>query len=184
MIDDKKKHDDQQKHDDTEQPPEATDSGLDQPQTDQQTPAETDQQTPAETTPSPPENGTQTVDPEAPHGDPGDETALPEGDTFSREYVQELRQESANYRTQLRAVQEQLHRLQVENTGQLADPADLPFDPAYLDDPDALMAAIEALLEQKPHLKARRFDPGAAAQGPRHTSGAEVNLADLMRGHL
>lgn len=107
-----------------------------------------------------------------------------DADTFSREYVQGLRQESAGYRTQLRDTQEKLHRMMVEQTGQLADPADLPFDSGHLDNPDALLAAIAALLADRPHLKARRFDPAGAAQGPRQTGGGQVNLADIMRQHL
>ena len=106
-----------------------------------------------------------------------------QADTFSREYVEQLRQENAGHRTKLRGVQERLHRVLVEQTGQLADPADLQFDAGHLDDADALAAAIEQLLTARPHLRARRFDPGAAAQGPKADDG-QVNLAELMRGML
>lgn len=113
-----------------------------------------------------------------------DDGEIDEGDTFERAYVEDLRRESANYRTQLRSVQEQLHRVLVEQTGLLADPADLSFDVAHLDDPEALGAAIDALIAQKPHLKARRFDPAAAAQGPKVSGGGDVNLIDIMRSRI
>ena len=106
----------------------------------------------------------------------------PEGDSFSREYVQELRQESAGYRTRVRDLEQQLHRLQVQQTGALADPADLPFDAAHLESPEALQGAIDALLADKPHLKARSFAPGGAAQGAKGTAPAGVDLLGMLRG--
>lgn len=105
-------------------------------------------------------------------------------DTFNRAYVEDLRKESAGYRTQVRELQQQLHRLKVEQSGMLADPADLAFDPEHLADPAALTAAIDALLTAKPHLKARRFDPAGAAQGPKTDSGGDVSLVDIMRSRM
>ena len=112
-----------------------------------------------------------------------DTTTDEDADTFDRAYVEDLRKESAGYRTQLREVQEQLHRALVEKSGRLADPADLAFDPAHLDG-ENLAAAIDALLEAKPHLKARRFDSDAAAQGAKQGGVGQVNLAELMRSRL
>lgn len=110
------------------------------------------------------------------------ESSNSDEETFNRAYVEDLRKESAGYRTQLRTAQEQLHRLQVEQTGKLADPADLAFDPAHLEDPEALTAAIDALLEAKPHLKRRAFAAGGAEQGAKGNPGGDINLVDLMRG--
>lgn len=124
------------------------------------------------------------VSDETTDSEPESESRSDEPDTFDRAYVEDLRKESAGYRTQLRDTQEKLHRMMVEQTGKLADPSDLEFDPAHLDDPDALLAAIEALLADRPHLKARRFDPAGAAQGPKQGGGGQVNLADIMRQHL
>lgn len=107
----------------------------------------------------------------------------PAGDTFPRTYVEDLRQESAGYRTQLRAVQERLHSELVRATGLLADPADLEFDPAHLEDPETLTAAIEALVATKPHLKARRFAPDAAAQGTQGKASAGVDLLGMLRAN-
>ncbi|WP_288813046.1 hypothetical protein [uncultured Gordonia sp.] len=108
------------------------------------------------------------------------ETTEPDGDTFPRDYVESLRGESAGYRTQLRAVQERLHGELVRATGLLADPADLPFDAAHLEDPEALSAAIEALVSAKPHLKARRF-VGDVGQGNRGSANAGVDLLGILR---
>ncbi|WP_273491520.1 hypothetical protein [Gordonia otitidis] len=124
------------------------------------------------------------VSSETTDSEPESESRSDEPDTFDRAYVEDLRKESAGYRTQVRELQQQLHRVKVEQTGKLADPSDLEFDPAHLDDPDALLAAIEALLADRPHLKARRFDPAGAAQGPKQGGGGQVNLADIMRQHL
>lgn len=114
---------------------------------------------------------------------PAEPAAEPEGDTFPREYVEDLRKESAGYRTQLRTVQEQLHRALVEKSGALADPADLEFDAAHLDDPEALQAAIDAVIEAKPHLKARKF-VGDVGQGGRTSAPAEVNLLGMLQGRV
>ncbi|KJR08440.1 hypothetical protein [Gordonia sihwensis] len=105
----------------------------------------------------------------------------PEGDTFPRAYVEELRQEAAGYRTRVKDLETKLHRLQVEQTGALADPADLEFDAAHLEDPEALQAAIEELLAAKPHLKARRFAPDAAAQGAKASASSGVDLLGILR---
>ncbi|WP_338892553.1 hypothetical protein [Rhodococcus sovatensis] len=115
--------------------------------------------------------------------DPAPTDPAPDGDTFPRSYVEELRGESAGYRTQLRTVQEQLHRVLVEKNGGLADASDLPFDPAHLDDPEALQAAIAAVVEAKPHLKARKF-AGDVGQGGRTSAPAEVNLLGMLQGRV
>lgn len=128
-------------------------------------------------------DGVSNATPAADHGPEGDiPDATPDDneDSFDRAYVEDLRKESAGYRTQLRTVQEQLHTVLAEQTGRLADPSDLPFDPEHLDDPAKLTAAIDALIEAKPHLKRRAFASGAAAQGPKSSSG-EASLLDIMR---
>lgn len=105
-------------------------------------------------------------------------------DTFPREYVEELRAESAQHRTRSKAAEEALTPLQerlfsalVEKSGRLADPTDLAFDAALLDD-DALTAAIDSLVEAKPHLASRRVagDIGQGAGEPK----TDVSLAGLL----
>lgn len=105
-----------------------------------------------------------------------------EEEVFPREYVEKLRQENGRYRQRAQRAEElghRLHRELVKATGRLADPTDLPFDETHLDDPDALNAAVDQLLESKPHLASRR-PTGEIGQGPA-TSSTAVDLAALLR---
>ncbi|QZT60929.1 hypothetical protein [Mycolicibacterium austroafricanum] len=114
-------------------------------------------------------------------GNNGDGDDEPE--TFPREYVAELRQENARYRERARTAEhyaQRLHGALVAATGRLQDPSDLPFDEAHLDDPDALNAAIDELLERKPHLKSRRV-VGDVGQGAGGVKPGDVDLAAMLR---
>lgn len=131
-----------------------------------------DEVTDADATTDPPDEPVDVVD------DPADTAA-----TFPREYVEKLRKENAGYREragQADALAARLHTTLVTATGRLADPTDLPFDAAHLDDPEALTEAIDALLARKPHLASRRVggDIGQGAGGP---ATAGVDLAGLLR---
>lgn len=105
-------------------------------------------------------------------------------DTFSRKYVERLRRENAGYRERANRADElaqRLHTALIQATGRLADPTDLPFDAAHLDDSDALETAIDELLTAKPHLASRR-PFGDVGQGNRGgASEPPVNLADMLR---
>ncbi|ORA69350.1 hypothetical protein BST23_01490 [Mycolicibacterium elephantis] len=110
-----------------------------------------------------------------------DEDAEP--DTFTRDYVEGLRQENGKYRQRAQRADQfaqRLHTELVRATGRLADPTDLPFDESHLDDADALTAAIDDLLTRKPHLAARR-PIGEIGQGAT-TSAGTVDLAAILRG--
>lgn len=107
------------------------------------------------------------------------------GDTFPREYVEKLRQEAGDHRTAAKAatealtpLQQRLHGLLVAATGRLADPTDLPFDAAHLDDEAALTTALDELLARKPHLATRRVagDVGQGAGTPK----TKFSLAGLL----
>ena len=105
-----------------------------------------------------------------------------EQDTFPRSYVEELRRENGKYRQRAQKADQYaqcLHTELVRVTGRLADPTDLPFDEAHLDDPDALSAAVDDLLARKPHLASRRptGEIGQCASAPTTT----VDLASLLR---
>ena len=105
-----------------------------------------------------------------------------EPDTFPRSYVEELRQENGKYRQRAQKTDElaqRLHTSLVASTGKLADPTDLEFNEAHLDDEDALTAAVEDLLARKPHLGARK-PRGDVGQGVTGSSGS-VDLASLLR---
>lgn len=113
----------------------------------------------------------------------GDGEDQEQPDTFPRTYVEQLRKESAGYRERAQRadqLEQRLHTALVAATGRLADPTDLPFDVGHLDDADALTAAIDELVERKPHLKTRRLS-GDVGQGAGGAKAGDVNLADLLR---
>lgn len=108
-------------------------------------------------------------------------------DTFPRSYVEELRRESKSHRersvdaeSRADGYARRLHTALVDATGQLASPADLPFDAAHLDDADALNAAIEALLTDKPYLKARRVS-GDVGQGVKGERSEQFSLIGALK---
>ena len=101
-------------------------------------------------------------------------------ETFSRDYVEKLRQENGKYRQragEADALATRLHTELVRATGRLADPTDLPFDPDHIADAGNMVAAIDALLEAKPHLASRR-PVGDIGQGQR---GAGVEKFSLLQ---
>lgn len=105
-----------------------------------------------------------------------------DGETFSRTYVEKLRRENQRYREragEADALAQRLHTALVAATGRLADPSDLAFDAAHLDDADALAAAVDDLLTRKPHLASRR-PVGDIGQGATRT-GDTVDLAGILR---
>lgn len=102
--------------------------------------------------------------------------------TFSRQYVQELRQEAADNRVRAQDrddLAQRLHTATVAATGRLADPTDLAYEESHLDDPEALTAAIDELLTRKPHLASRKVN-GDVGQGASGAAGS-VDLAGLLR---
>lgn len=115
-----------------------------------------------------------------------DETPEPADDaeTFPRDYVLKLRDENAKYRQRAADRDEiaaKLHTALVQATGRLQDASDLPFDQTHLDDPQALTAALDALLTAKPHLATRK-PMGSIGQG---VSGASdtFSLAGALRSN-
>lgn len=110
----------------------------------------------------------------------------PENETFSREYVQELRSEAAEYRTRAKTadtLREALWAERVKADGRLVDADDLPMpDDADPLDADAVSAAVDALVEQKPHLK-RRSAPAGVGQGLTDHQDDSVSLSSWLRGN-
>ena len=105
-------------------------------------------------------------------------------DMFPREVVEKLRQENGKYRQRAGQADElakRLHTELVRATGRLADPTDLPFDPEHLDDPEKLTAAVDALLDAKPHLATRR-PSGDIGQGQRGPASGSFSLLDTLKG--
>lgn len=112
------------------------------------------------------------------------EQAAPDGgesanDVFPRKVVESLRREAAAARVKAKdadRLREELFRARVALDGRLADPTDLPYDEQL--DQDGITAAIDALLESKPHMARRpRGDIGA---GPRGGAGS-VDLVSVIR---
>lgn len=129
-----------------------------------------------DTAPESPENGTET-------GAQGTEgTGETEPDTFPRAVVEDLRKENATYRDKAKRADDygqRLHTALVAATGRLADPSDLVFDAAHLDDETALTAAVDDLLAAKPHLASRR-PAGDIGQGATAATDS-VDLAGILR---
>ncbi|CAG7845779.1 hypothetical protein USB125703_02054 [Pseudoclavibacter triregionum] len=124
--------------------------------------------------------GDASASPAEPEAGGSDET--PEPDVFPREYVEKLRDENAKYRQRAGRVDEyaqRLHTALVAATGKLADPTDLPFDEAHLEDETALAEAVQDLLARKPHL-ASRLPSGDIGQGM-SVVPSTVNLAGILR---
>ncbi|WP_267309204.1 hypothetical protein [Mycobacterium barrassiae] len=65
-------------------------------------------------------------------------------------------------------------------TGRLADPTDLPFNAELLDDADAFTAAIDALLQAKPHLASRKPAWGDVGAGQGQPASGGPSFADLF----
>lgn len=132
---------------------------------------------------------TATTSPESPQADehpdrgvtdPADEQnpADDATETFSREYVEGLRQESARYRERAKAadaLRHQLHEALVRLDGRLADPTDLTYSDTHLDD---ITAAITELIGRKPHLA--RKPHGDIGQGARSDSVAPNDFSGLF----
>ena len=124
-------------------------------------------------------------DPDPAHSDdsPGDD----DPDTFDREYVERLRRESGDHRRRARDAERvadelraELWRERVDALGLLADPGDLPFDADLLDDPYRIRAAVEHLLDERPHLRTRRIRARIGQGEGSPTTG--VSLSALLRG--
>lgn len=99
---------------------------------------------------------------------PEAETETAQGDTepksYDADYVNGLKQEAVDHRQKAKALATRLHAELVRATGRLADPNDLPYDAAHLEDADAINAAIDELLTRKPHF-ATRVPQGHVGQG-------------------
>lgn len=124
------------------------------------------------------------VEPDVAEDQEPDADVAEEPDTFPRAVVEKLRQENGKYRQRAQRADDLAQRLHTElvrATGKLADPSDLPFDENHLDDPDALAAAVDDLLDRKPHLATRRptGDIGQGQRGP--ATAGSFSLLSLLK---
>ncbi|MCA2255827.1 hypothetical protein JF710_21845 [Mycobacterium intracellulare] len=99
--------------------------------------------------------------------------------TFGADYVSELRNEAKGHREKAQTLATRLHTELVRQTGRLADPTELPFDAAHLDDAEALKAAIDELLARKPHYAARTPQGNTVGQGVKDQSQPTDWLSQL-----
>jgi hypothetical protein len=111
---------------------------------------------------------------------PEEATQADDAETFTREYVSGIRKEAADHRAKAKTLSTRLHTELVRSTGRLADPNDLPFDPAHIEDLDALNAAIDELLAQKPHFAART-PQGRVGQGVKDQGAQPLNLVTHLK---
>ena len=162
-------------------------NGMNEQGTDEQQPAEnvsreTDDQQPADDE-QPAENVSRETDEQPADSEESDDE--PAGD--ERSEIGKVRREAAAYRTKLRDAEKRVDELsrrlvaaRVKESGRLADPDDMPYDESLLDD-DNLTAAIDDLIERKPHLKARSF--GNVGQHDQKR-GESVSLGSLLRASV
>lgn len=138
-----------------------------------------------------PDGGAGTSDPEG--ETPNETTDDPEGEgdgkKFDREYVQELRSESAGHRKRAteaeKAVEDLRRKLwshEVAALGLLADPDDLPYDSEAAGDPEAVKAAAEALIARKPHMARTSTSGPLPDAADREPSPGAVSWSTLLRG--
>lgn len=121
-----------------------------------------------------------------PDPDVGEPEPDPAAETFPRNYVDKLRRQNAEHRKRATAAAEETDRLaralfteRVAALGLLADPTDLAYDADVLDSPDALRAATEALLADRPHLRTRRITQRVGQGTP--PAADTVSLAAILR---
>ena len=112
-----------------------------------------------------------------------------EQQSFSREYVERLRDKSAGYRLRakeseqrLEEVQRALFRERVQRLDMLVNPEELPYNPALLDSPEELTAAVETLLESKPYLRKRKAG-GDIGQHDQQSNGDGFSLLGALRAN-
>ena len=80
----------------------------------------------------------------------------------------------------LTTTQQRLHSALVALDGRLANPDDLPFNAAHLENEEALQTAITKFLESHPTLK-KNYIAGDVGQGTRGSDKKPVDLIELMR---
>jgi hypothetical protein len=100
--------------------------------------------------------------------------------TYDADYVNGLKQESIDHRHKATTLATRLHTELVRQTGRLADPTELGFDAAHLEDPEALTAAIDELLTRKPHY-ATRTPHGNVGQGAKDQGAQPLNLVTHLK---
>lgn len=117
--------------------------------------------------------------------------ATSEPDTYSADYVRELRAENAERRLKAKRVDDansRLARAYAQQDGRLIESSELAYGEHLLDDdglvdPAKVTAAIDALLQAKPYLASQRpLQP--IAQGVREDVPDQPGLFSLLRERI
>ena len=101
--------------------------------------------------------------------------------SFSRDYVQSLRSESAGYRKRMQRAERELFRMKVDATGLIVAADEVPFDAALLDDDDALTQQVEEIVTAKPYLKRRSATGNIGQHEQRQTDSNGPGLLGMLR---
>lgn len=94
--------------------------------------------------------------------------------------IAELEAQLAEATATADALSQALFTSNVSSLNMLVAPEEMPYDPALLTDSDALVAAVSALIEQKPYLAKRRVS-GDIDQGPREEGTAPPSLMSTLK---
>lgn len=139
-----------------------------------------------------------TETPELPEGEgitPDAESEAAESDTdaegeldeLTREKLTKLRNEARNLRDRAKAAEARAESLarelfiaRVAATGKVENPAEITYSADLLDDSDALNAAIETAISERPYIGKRRAT-GDVGQGNRGHSAGGPTFADLLK---
>ncbi|MDX1873986.1 hypothetical protein SBI67_17835 [Mycolicibacterium sp. 120266] len=117
---------------------------------------------------------------------PEDQT--PDGlDPATAEVLAKVRREAKNLRERAKAAEARADELaralftaRVAATGKVENAAEIPFDADVLDDDDALTAAIDAAITERPYIKARKVS-GDIGQGVRGDQTGPKDFSGLLR---
>jgi len=130
--------------------------------------------------------------PTEPTDETPDDSAAPEGtedtdEAISLDAARKLRSEAKTLRDRAKTAEatadnlaRRLHLALVEADGRLVNATELPYRPEHLEDPQTLTVAIDALLEDRPYLKARKLS-GDIGQGRHGETVAPKDFSALFR---
>ncbi len=138
-----------------------------------------------------PENASTPIDADSAGGAGSDASAgenTDDADTFPRDYVENLRQESKGYREKASAAEARTDELsralfaaRVAATGKVENAAEIEYNADMLDDADALNTAIDAAIEARPYIKTRK-PSGNIGQGVKGTQTEQFSLLGALKG--
>lgn len=122
---------------------------------------------------------------------PGSESEGAESDTErigESLALDKARREAKNLRDRAKAAEarvdelsRQVFALKVAALDKFADPSDFAYDAELVDDDEALAAAVDELLERRPHYAKPRRPSGSVGQGWRGNGTVPQDFSSLLR---